>query len=317
MQVKLNSKFFNNEMQKVSLEANREIDVLIYMDRSADGELCAHVRSLLMSNSPNVRVQIIYFDDNLPTVCESADFAIIVAGKNNKIVEFADQLKESGIAVFVCANSLDDIREAENYSNKKLQLGDYCVYDASVSKDIFSNRLGQWIAAVCPDKKIALPLAFSFVAKHMATDVVNATAVQNAGIGMAVFLRGADFPIMVANQLKMLFEIASMYGKTIDQSLLKEIAGVICCGFFGRKISRISSKVLPLPKMATSSLSAFVVTKTLGSALIEYFDAGGDASGIVAVVSKATKKGASAHAVSKRLANKFKNNSEMKKIYDF
>ena len=91
MQVKLNSKFFNNEMQKVSLEANREIDVLIYMDRSADGELCAHVRSLLMSNSPNVRVQIIYFDDNLPTVCESADFAIIVAGKNNKIVEFADQ----------------------------------------------------------------------------------------------------------------------------------------------------------------------------------------------------------------------------------
>ena len=81
------------------------------------------------------------------------------------------------------------------------------------AKRALNNRMGEWIIETCREKRLSFALAFPFVARPLSLEAVNATAVQNAGIGVVVFLPGADMPVMTANQMKMILQIAAAYGQ--------------------------------------------------------------------------------------------------------
>ena len=50
---------------------------------------------------------------------------------------------------------------------------------------------------------------------------------QNAGVGLVVFIPGADLPIMTLNQAKMLLQIAAAYGEPMGKERVKELAAVV------------------------------------------------------------------------------------------
>ena len=76
-------------------------------------------------------------------------------------------------------------------------------------------RMGQWVCAACRAKRLAFAQAFPFVRRPLALETVNATAVQNAGVGLLFLIPGADLPVMTLNQAKMLLQIAVAYGQSI------------------------------------------------------------------------------------------------------
>ena len=149
------------------------------------------------------------------------------------------------------------------------------------------RRMGEWIIAACKDKRLAFALAFPFVRRPLSLDAVRATSVQNAGVGVVVFIPGADMPIMTLNQAKMLLQIAAAYGQPLSAERIKELAAVVGGAFLFRNIARTAVGVVPVLGWAIKGAIGFAGTEAMGHAAIEYFEAGGDIVGVASVVQKA------------------------------
>lgn len=156
--------------------------------------------------------------------------------------------------------------------------------DAAATLD---RRMGEWIIAACRDKRLAFALAFPFVRRPLSLDAVRATAIQNAGVGVVVFIPGADMPIMTLNQAKMLLQIAAAYGQPLSAERIKELAAVVGGAFLFRNIARSAAGVVPVLGWAVKGAVGFAGTEAMGRAAIEYFEAGGDIVGVANVVQKA------------------------------
>ncbi|MFR1168058.1 MAG: hypothetical protein ACLSDQ_11025, partial [Adlercreutzia equolifaciens] len=116
---------------------------------------------------------------------------------------------------------------------------------------------------------------------------VNATAVQNAGVGLVVFIPGADLPIMTLNQAKMLLQIAAAYGEPLGKERVKELAAVVGGAFACRSVARQIVAFVPALGWAVKAAIGYAGTLAMGRAAIEYFEAGGDIVGVASVVQKA------------------------------
>ena len=123
---------------------------------------------------------------------------------------------------------------------------------------------------------------------------IRTTSLQNAGVGVVVFVPGADMPIMTANQAKMVLQIAAAYGHLLSADRVKEIAGVIAGGFVFRGVSRQLAGAIPALGWAVKGTMGYVGTQAIGHAAIEYFEGGGDIAGLAALVGKTTSVAAEA-----------------------
>lgn len=156
-----------------------------------------------------------------------------------------------------------------------------------LAADQLRLKMGQWMLATCKEKRLALAIAFSFMRKPMALDAVQATAVQNAGVGLVAFIPGADMPIMTLNQVKMLLQIAAAYGQPLGMQRAKELAVVVGGGFAFRALARQLLAFVPALGWAIKAAIGYTGTLAMGRAAVEYFEADGKIDRLAAVAIKA------------------------------
>ena len=135
-----------------------------------------------------------------------------------------------------------------------------------------------------------MALAFPFVRKPMALDAVNATAAQNAGVGLVVFIPGADMPIMTLNQAKMLLQIAAAYGQPLGIERVKELAAVVGGAFACRSVARQLVAFVPALGWAIKAAIGYTGTLAMGRAAVEYFEGNGSIDHLAEVVGRARDK---------------------------
>lgn len=152
-----------------------------------------------------------------------------------------------------------------------------------------SSRMGEWVIGASPEKKLAFACALPFVRRPLSLDAVNVTAVENAGVGLLVFVPGADMPVMTLNQIKMLLQIAAAYGQDLDAERIKELAAVVGGGLVFRNVARSAIGVVPVLGWAIRSGVGYAGTIAMGRAAIEYFEKGGGLSGLGGVVGSAAQ----------------------------
>ena len=116
---------------------------------------------------------------------------------------------------------------------------------------------------------------------------VRSTAFQNAGIGLVVFIPGADFPIMTLNQTKMVIQIAAAYGQPLSANRVKELAAVVGGGLACRTVARQVAGLVPAVGWAVKAGVGYAGTWAMGMAAAEYFEHGGNMAGVGAVVDEA------------------------------
>lgn len=150
--------------------------------------------------------------------------------------------------------------------------------------DALDLRMGEWICDAVPDKKLACALAFPFVRRPLAHESINATSLQNAAVGAAPIIPGADMPIMTLNQMKMLLQIAAAYGQPLNAQRIKELAAVLGGAFVLRNVARSAAGLVPVLGWAVRGAVGFAGTEAMGRIAIEYFEAGGDLVGLASVV---------------------------------
>jgi uncharacterized protein (DUF697 family) len=116
-----------------------------------------------------------------------------------------------------------------------------------------------------------LPVLRRAVVEH----IVEKFSRQNGILGVAIFIPGADMPVLTLNQIRMVFRIAAAYGEEIDRDRALEILAVIGAGFGFRALAREALGFVPGVGWAIKGGIAYVGTKALGRAAARYFEAGG------------------------------------------
>ena len=118
-----------------------------------------------------------------------------------------------------------------------------------------------------------LPVLRPAVVEH----IIEKFSRQNGILGVAIFIPGADMPVLTLNQIRMVFRIAAAYGEEIDRDRALEILAVVGAGFGFRALAREALAFVPGVGWAIKGGIAYVGTKALGRAAERYFEAGGQA----------------------------------------
>jgi uncharacterized protein (DUF697 family) len=95
---------------------------------------------------------------------------------------------------------------------------------------------------------------------------------QNGIVGAAVFLPGADLPVLTLNQIQMVMRIADAYGFELDRERIPEVLGVIGGGLGLRAVARSLLGVVPVVGWAVKAGIAYGGTRALGEAARRYFE---------------------------------------------
>jgi uncharacterized protein (DUF697 family) len=130
------------------------------------------------------------------------------------------------------------------------------------------------LAAVLGDDGIALAQRLPWCRRAVAERLVLAGARQNGVIGAVIIIPGADMPAMTLNQIRMVLRIATAYGEELGLDRALEILSVVGTGLVFRTLARQALDFVPGFGWAVKGAVGFSGTVALGSAAIEYFEAG-------------------------------------------
>lgn len=310
MQIPVDVKAVIDEATNIEDARNTPISVSIYMDETAPGDVQAQVRQAFASASPHARVSMVYFPSFPVVAAPDADMAVIVAGLDEHVGSYAADIRAAGVPVMVVTTLpklVADIAQAAGHPiladdlvspdfSDVLSLPEEAgksqePYPLTIDGKLSLNRrMGEWVIEACREKRLAFALAFKFVRKPLSLEAVNATAVQNAGIGLVVFIPGADMPIMTLNQAKMLLQIAAAYGQPMSVERVKELAAVVGGAFAARAVARQLVAVVPGLGWAIKAAIGYTGTIAMGRAAVEYFEGDGKIEHLAEVVGRARDK---------------------------
>jgi uncharacterized protein (DUF697 family) len=96
---------------------------------------------------------------------------------------------------------------------------------------------------------------------------------RNGIIGVAVFIPGADLPLLTLNQLRLVLRICAAHGLEIDGQRAPEIAATIGAGFGFRTIAREVLGVIPFAGWLFKGAIAYGGTRAVGEAAVRYCEA--------------------------------------------
>ena len=157
-------------------------------------------------------------------------------------------------------------------------------------------RMGAWVVEACRRKRLAFAVAFPFVRHPFALEVVRATAMQNVGVSLLVFVPGADLPVMTLNQVKMLLQLAAAYDEALDASRIKELVALVGGAFACRSVARQVSGCVPGLGWAVKAAVGYTGTLAMGRAAIEYYEGAPNVSKLADAVGAARDRAVAAAA---------------------
>lgn len=302
MQLPVDVKALIDEATDINAARETELSVSVYIDDTAPAELVAHVRGSFASTSPSVRMQLSYLDRSFMPRADD-DIAVVVAGSSAKVGPAAKALRALGVPAMVVTLAPEEVAERAASGGSEIPEGDVVspcaegvtMLDAASfgeeEADALDDRMGRWIVAVCREKRLAFAISFPFMRRPLARDAVQATSLQNAGIGLVPLIPGADLPIMTLNQAKMVLQIAAAYGHAMDKDRAKELIAVVGGAYLCRTLARELVEFVPVLGFAIRSGIAYGGTAAVGYGVIEYFEGGENATGVANVATRAAEAG--------------------------
>ena len=103
--------------------------------------------------------------------------------------------------------------------------------------------------------------------------LIESFARRNGVLAAAVFVPGADLPVLTLNQARLVLRIASAYGVEIDAQRLPELLGVLGAGLGFRTVAREALDFVPVAGWLVKGAVAYAGTRALGEAARRYFAA--------------------------------------------
>jgi uncharacterized protein (DUF697 family) len=130
---------------------------------------------------------------------------------------------------------------------------------------VLATRLGE----------AATPLAarLPVLRNPVCDELIESFSRKNGILGAAIFIPGADFPVLTLNQVRLVLRLASAHGIEVDQHRLPEVLGTVATGFGLRTVARQLLGVVPVAGWALKGGIAYAGTRAVGEAARRYFAA--------------------------------------------
>jgi uncharacterized protein (DUF697 family) len=129
-------------------------------------------------------------------------------------------------------------------------------------------RVAARVAVRAGEAAWALARGLPVLRRPVAEALVTRFARQNAAVGAAVFVPGADLPTLTLNELRMVLRIAAAYGLELEGTRRLALATVVGAGLGLRAIARRAVQLLPAPAFAVKGGVAYAGTRAIGEAAI-------------------------------------------------
>jgi uncharacterized protein (DUF697 family) len=137
------------------------------------------------------------------------------------------------------------------------------------------ERIAERIADRLGEKSYVLAAKLPVIRNAVCEEIVRGFARTNGILGAAIFIPGADLPVLTLNQIRMVLRLAAAYGEEIDRERAVELLAVVGAGLGFRALARQALTLVPGPGWAIKGGVAYAATLTLGQAAIAYFEGGG------------------------------------------
>lgn len=275
------------------------VSVHVLLDETASPEFQVFVRSGFSSSSVNSRLTVGYYPSQDISVMQDTDLVVMAAGQTEDTGRIAATIREADVPVLIIAEHGNKVLQDAQAAGCPIPGDAFIALPAGQPmneeiKGTLADTIGSWIIDHDRGKRLAFSLAYPFVRRPLAKDAIAVTAAQNAGIGVLVFIPGADMPAMTLNQIKMVLQIAAAYGQPLDKDRLKEIIPTLAAAFLCRGITRKLVSLVPAVGFAIKGGMGYFGTVAIGKAMLTYFEQGGDIAGLASVASQAGNAAADA-----------------------
>lgn len=142
-------------------------------------------------------------------------------------------------------------------------------------QEIPFDALVERVADRAGDKGYVLAAKLPAIRQAVCQEIVRRFARQNGILGAAIFIPGADLPVLTLNQIRMVLRLAAAHGEELDAERAVELLGVVGAGLGFRALARQALTVVPGPGWAIKGGVAYAGTLALGEAALAYFESGG------------------------------------------
>jgi uncharacterized protein (DUF697 family) len=94
---------------------------------------------------------------------------------------------------------------------------------------------------------------------------------KNGVVAVAIFVPGADLPVLTLNQIRLVLRLGAAHGVEVDQQRLPEVLATVAAGFGFRAVARQLLGAIPVAGWAVKGGVAYAGTRALGEAAVRYF----------------------------------------------
>jgi uncharacterized protein (DUF697 family) len=102
-------------------------------------------------------------------------------------------------------------------------------------------------------------------------ELIESFSRKNGILGVAIFVPGADFPVLTLNQIRLVLRLGAAHGVEIDQQRVPEVLATVAAGFGFRAVARQLLGAVPFGGWAVKGGIAYAGTRALGEAAMRYF----------------------------------------------
>lgn len=119
----------------------------------------------------------------------------------------------------------------------------------------------------------SLAAALPVLRPAVASELVESFSRRAGLVGVAVFVPGADLPVLTVLQARMVLRIAAAHGVEVGRERLPEVLAVLAGGLGFRTVARQLLGAVPVAGWAVKGAVAYAGTRAIGEAAIRYFSA--------------------------------------------
>ena len=129
------------------------------------------------------------------------------------------------------------------------------------------------VAARLGEAGTGLAARLPVLREPLSEQLIESFARKNGILGVAIFIPGADFPVLTLNQIRLVLRLAAAHGVDVDQQRLPEVLATVAAGFGFRAFARQLLGTVPVGGWAIKGGVAYTGTRALGEAAQRYFQA--------------------------------------------
>lgn len=135
------------------------------------------------------------------------------------------------------------------------------------------EEIAHTLAARLGDHGTSLAARLPVLRQAVCEALIERFSRQNGIAAVAIFVPGADFPVLTLNQLRLVLRLAAAHGVEVDQQRLPEILATLGAAFGFRAVARQLLGAVPVAGWLVKGSIAYAGTRALGEAAHRYFAA--------------------------------------------